>query len=222
MVRAYVAPEIEPEDVVSVAQARLGIVVGGFALGAALVFSYITALPSPVTMTGAILGAVGLSLAVPPLGNALLSRVVVALALATGIWFADPVTSAAEAGRKAKLSRGTPRERAARVQQLASRGFRDFRNLDFAGVDFSRLQLTAVLFDHSKLRGASFRGAELAGTSFADADVAGADFSGADLRGAETSLAQGWLEVRCDADTVMPEGWLCDEGAPLSERRASP
>ena len=217
----YRAPDLETEDIMTPQQARLGGTLGALLVAGSLVFAYVTALPSAITTAGVVLGAVGLSLALPVMGSgALLSRLIGALVLAGGVWFVDPVPLVAEVGRRAKLNRGSPEQRAARVQALARRGFHDFRNMDFSGVDFGGLELKAVRFDSCTLRGVSFVGAVLAGSIFSDADVAGADFSGADLSGANLISARGWVDARCDGKTVMPEGWVCSDSKPEAEQGA--
>ncbi len=215
----YRAPAVEPDDVLSPGQARLGGVLGALLIAGTLIFVYVTAVATSLAVVGVLLGAVGLSLAVPVVGQSpLISRVLAALVLAAAVWAIDPVPMVAEVGRRAKLTRGGPADRAAMVQQLAQRGFKDFRRVDLSGLDLGGAKLAAVHFDGSSLRGTRFAGADLSGSTFPEADLAGADFSRADLTGADIGLARDFVESTCDADTRLPEGWACVEARPAAIR----
>ena len=40
--------------------------------------------------------------------------------------------------------------------------------------------------------------------------------------GATLQQASGWLLARCDEETVMPAGWLCDGGHPAADKVTPP
>lgn len=211
------------EDILTPTQSRLGGLLGAVIVAGTLVLHYVTATPSTAGIVAVLVGVIGLSLSVPVLGNApVASRLVAALVLGLAVFAADPVGEVAEAGRRAKLAKGSPVERATRIESLAKRGYADFRDIDFSGIDFANLRLAGARFDGARLAGANFTGAKLNGASLAKADVAGAIFNGADLSGVRTTEAMGWLESRCDDDTVMPAQWICEEGRPAPDRVALP
>jgi Pentapeptide repeats (9 copies)/Protein tyrosine and serine/threonine kinase len=217
------ADQEEDDDVLTPSQARLGGLLGGVIIAGVLVFAYVSAVATTVTMLGLMIGAVGLGLAMPVLGGAPIgSRVVLIGVLAATAWFTNPDALAAEAGRRAKLTKGAAPERAARVKRLASRGFTNFEGIDFAGLDFNRMNLQGVRFSGCRLAGANFKGANLSGVSFARADLAGAHFAGADLSGVAIVDALNWRQSTCDDDTVMPGRWICEDGAPAAENVAMP
>ena len=211
-------PKLTPNDVLTPEQARIGVFLGAVALCGGLLLAYMTAMPLPLANAALVVGAIGVSMTLPVFGGLpILSRIVSATVLSGSLLFADPVAGAAELGRRAKLTRGQLIERSARVQQLAQRGFRDFRNLDFSGIDLASSKLGGVWFDGSRLRDANFRNARLGGAIFVGTELAGADFAGADLRGTDMNSALGWVHARCDGATSMPDGWTCtDDGNPAS------
>ncbi|HHH31584.1 MAG TPA: hypothetical protein ENK57_24990 [Polyangiaceae bacterium] len=211
------------EDVLTPTQSRLGGLLGALIIGGTLVVHYVTATPSTSGVVGVLIGVIGLSLSVPVIGNApVASRLVAALVLGLAVFAADPVGEVAELGRRAKLAKGSPEVRAARIQALARKGYVNFRDIDFSGIELEGLDLAGAHFDGARLAGADFTGSKLNGASFAKADVAGAVFHGADLSGVHTTEAMGWLESQCDDDTVMPAQWICEEGRPVPERVALP
>lgn len=211
------------EDILTPTQSRLGGLFGAVIIVGTLVLHYVTAAPSTSGLVAVLVGVIGLSLSVPVLGNApVATRLVAALVLGLAVFAADPVAEVAELGRRAKLAKGNPVERATRIETLARRGYGNFRDIDFSGIDFAGLTLAGAHFEGARLAGADFTGAKLNGASFAKADVAGAIFSGADLSGVHTVEAMGWLEARCDDATVMPAQWICEDGRPAADRAAIP
>jgi serine/threonine-protein kinase len=211
------------EDVLTPTQSRLGGLFGAVIIFGTLVLAYMSAAPSTAGVIAMLVGVIGLSLSVPVLGQSPIgTRIIAALVLGLAVFAADPVGEVAEAGRRAKLAKGDPLERSVRIQGLARRGYANFRDIDFSGIDFVGLNLAGAHFDGAKLNGANFTGAKLNGANFVETDVAGTVFNGADLSGVHIDEAMGWHESRCDDATVMPSEWFCEEGRPVAERVALP
>ena len=211
---AYIS-EPEDDDFISPEQMRIFGVLGAILVVGGLAFAYSTAAAIHLATIGVMLGAVGISLTIPPFGRALVvSRLVAALLLGLVAWLVDPVGLVAEAGRMAKLSAASPTERALRVEHMRRRGFTNFTGLDLRGADFSGMDLTGSRLDASDLTSAKLVGARLNGASVSDTKLTGADLSGADLSGVEVGASRGWLETICSEATVMPAQWQCIDGQP--------
>ena len=218
-------PSAAPDggDILSTNQRRLSGLLGGLFILGRRVVACVVAPPNGLSTGGLAVGVIGLALATPGMGDMpVVSRVVTAAVFGLPLWIAKPADIAAEAGRKAQLTNGTPLERAGRIRVLAAKGFKHFDDVDLGGLDLSQLQLTGASFQRSRLSGANFTGSRLAGASLMHAKLDGTDFSGADLAGATLQQASGWLLARCDEETVMPAGWLCDGGHPAADKVTPP
>ncbi len=216
-IRSYHAPPPPEDDVVTPVQARVGGAIGALILCGALMTAYAQGMATNVVVVASVVGAVVLSLLFPPIAAPLPSRFLNALIFGLVAWYLDPATLLAERGREQRLSTGTPAARGIEVKKLKARGVRDLSGSQLAGVDFKRLDLSFLSFDRCVLSGASFVDAKLHAVTFAEAELSGADFSGADLSGVNMAPAKGWRDALCSETTVMPAGWVCDEGKPLSE-----
>lgn len=205
------ATETEELDPLSPLQVRVLGGMGLLLLVGALVVSYNRGVPTVAASLCAVVGTVGASLLIPPMGHPAISRFVSALVLGLMTWFLDPVPRVAFAGRRAMVERGAPQVRGQRLATLRNRGWRDFSKLDLSGADLSRLELGGLHFDLASFRATRCVGTDLSASTFDGTDVTGADFAGADLSGADTARMRGWLEVHCDEETTMPQGWLCTE-----------
>jgi len=204
------------EELLSPVQRRVAIGFGALLFGGALLLSYLRG-PSTAAFGASVMGAVVLSLGVPTLGpSPLLSRALAALLLGVVTWVLNPSQMLGDWARVHRMSSGTATERGTRVRELYLRGEREFVELDLRGGDFAAADLSGARFDGSDLRQAVFRGAKLMNSRFANAHVAGTDFSGADLNGVDSNVMLDWSEARCDASTVMPQGWRCEGGKPTS------
>jgi hypothetical protein len=211
------------EDIVSPLAARLLGAAGVLLVGGGVFLGWTSGGVTTAATAVVIAGAVLLSMFVPVVGgSAVASRFGAALVLGVCAWLVDPVTLAATYGRHARFSKGSPAERAMRVQQAKDGGQRDFRRLDLSGVDFSGMDLSQLNLDGSKLRGSIFRGTTLALVTLGDTDLTGADLSGADLGGVDVTTSVGWVETRCDERTRMPDGWICEDGHPLAAPNEMP
>lgn len=208
----YVGAAVDDAEVdpLSPLQVRLFGGLGIALLVGAIVFAYQTGVPTVAAAICAVVGAVGASLLIPPVGNPVISRFFSALILGLMTWFLDPVPQVALAGRRAMVERGAPQARGQSLVNLRNRGWRDFGKLDLSGADLSRLQLGGLRFDLASFRAARCVGTDLSASTFDGTDVTGADFSEANLSGADTARMRGWLKSRCSEETVMPRGWLCD------------
>jgi len=175
-----------------------------------IAFAYNTGVPTVATAICAVVGTVAASLIIPPMGNPVMSRFISALILGLMTWVIDPIPQVALAGRRAMVEQGAPQARGLRLASLRDRGWRDFSKLDLSGADLSRLRLGGLRFDQASFRATRCAETDLSASTFDGTDVTGADFSGADLSGADTARMRGWLKSRCDEETVMPRGWLCD------------
>lgn len=192
-------------------------------LVAAVAISYFTATQSIAATAAAALGAGAVSFVVPPiLSRALVSRALVAgFVVIVTMWF-EPADAAALAGRRAKLTSGSPQERAQSLLEMKQRGVVEFSDLDFSGVDFSGKDLRSLVFDRTSFKGATLHDTRLADCSLQDADVSHADVSGADLRGIDVTNLVGWDKVRCDAETQLPTSWVCENGLPRPQAATLP
>lgn len=213
-IRSYHAPPRADDDPLTPLQSRVGGAIGALIICGALLQAYYTGVASNAAVIGSIVGAVALSLSFPPIAAPVASRLLNAVVLALVAWFIDPASVLAARGRDARLATGTPQARGVEVARLKARGVRDLSGVALRGVDFKRLDLSFVAFDNCQLNDASFVDAKLRGAAFVFTDVTGADFSGADLSGVDMSPAKGWAAAKCSPATRMPEGWVCDEGAP--------
>jgi hypothetical protein len=112
------------------------------------------------------------------------------------------------------LEHGSDEARAKVAKFLARAGARDLRGARLEGGELVRAD-----FGRADLRMANLARANLSGTNLSESNLAGADVRGANLGGADLLLsniheAKGWLEVRCDRFTAMPESWACVNGHP--------
>lgn len=126
--------------------------------------------------------------------------------------FTSPVTSANRWLARRELERAAPAERGAAVGRLLALGDRDLGGVSFEGADLSGATLSFADLAMAKLGGANLNRADLAGANLDGASVSSVSALGADWSGAKLDGAVGLESVRCDDETLPPEGWECRAG----------
>lgn len=182
--------------------------VGSYALGAGALWHIL-----------AILGA-GVAAALVPSfgGRPLMSRVGVGLVLIAVTVFIGPVQRMSAGDEQRGLHSAELAERLAALRAAIEAGETELSALDLAGAELSGMDLGGLVLDGSNLAGAICVGTSLERSSLLNVDVSNADFTGAKLSSVNATQLIGWPTARCDDATVMPEGWACRDGLPVTDR----
>jgi len=188
--------------------------VGAVVFALTLLGAYLRGEVTILQSVGTVAGSVLLSMALPPVGHALYSRVVAACILVVAAQMWDPAKSAAQAGRRVWFEKASPAERTALVKSAYRDGRYDFSNLDLSGADFTGANLYSITFDGCNLSNANFHNADVSEMSLGNANITGATFTGALMAMVGVGEAEGWRGISCDDRTVMPVQWSCVDGKP--------
>lgn len=112
------------------------------------------------------------------------------------------------------LDHGSDEARAKVAKFLARAGARDLRGARLQGGELARADFGRADLRMANLARSNLSGTNLSESNLAGADVRGANLAGADLLASNIPEAKGWLDVRCDRFTAMPERWACVDGRP--------
>lgn len=138
------------------------------------------------------------------------SMLVAVLALST--LALNPIQASERFLARRALERSVPAERGPALKRLLGLGDRDFVGVSLDGASLEDAASSFADFASASLQAANLDRADLAGASLESANLSSASALGADLSGAKVERAVGLESVRCNAETLPPEGWICREG----------
>jgi uncharacterized protein YjbI with pentapeptide repeats len=136
-------------------------------------------------------------------------QLLLALACAAPLVILDPLAFTYRLAARRHL-RGDAAARRTGIEEIIRLG-RDFRGLFLAEADLSGLDMEKADLRGADLSRANLTHTRLVGANVSDASLDEAVLAGADLRQVDLAVASV-RAATCDAETRLPDGWLCSEG----------